>query len=50
MDTEDLLRNLVFEYWGIVAANEGWDCSLYEFLISRGIDEETARETALSAT
>jgi len=35
--TQDLIRNLVFEYWGAVAANPEWHKNQYQYLIDRGI-------------
>ena len=37
METEDLIRNLEFEYWAICAANPDWDKSLYDFLLDRNV-------------
>ena len=40
MDTNDLIRNLEFEYHGIRAANPDWDKSLWDFLIERGVEPD----------
>ena len=36
MERKELLKQLEFEYWGIVKANPDWDVSLWDFLISKG--------------
>ena len=40
MDKQDLIRNLESEYHGIAAANPEYSESLFDFLVSRGIDVE----------
>ena len=43
MDNEDLIQALIFEYYGIRAANPNWQKTLAQFLISRGVGAEDAR-------
>ena len=43
MEQEDILKNLEFEFYAILAANPTWEKSLADFLISRHIKTEVVR-------
>lgn len=40
MEMRDLIRALELEYHGIIAANPDWETSLFDFLVSRGMDSD----------
>lgn len=44
METQELIRRLEFEYWGIQAANPDWNMTLYDFLQSRGVADEDIQD------
>lgn len=40
MHVSEVIHNLIFEYYGIEAANPEWDMTMWDFLVSRGCTPE----------